>query len=87
VNRAEKDGEQLVVEGEDDRGLVKLPYLSMMEWTEQNGERLVVEGEDDGGLEVTLPGHDGVNRAEKDEERLVVEGEDDRGLVSVPTCP
>ncbi len=31
VNRAEEDGERLVVEGEDDRGLVKCPYLSMIE--------------------------------------------------------
>jgi hypothetical protein len=29
----EEDRERLVVKGEDDRGLVKLPYLSMMEWT------------------------------------------------------
>ncbi len=28
-------GECLVVEEEDDRGLVKCPYLSMMEWTER----------------------------------------------------
>ncbi len=35
VNRAEEDGESLVVEGEDDRELVKFPYLSMMEWMEQ----------------------------------------------------
>ncbi len=35
MNRAEEDGERLIVEGEDDRELVKCPYLSMMEWTEQ----------------------------------------------------
>ncbi len=33
MNRSEKDGERLVVEGKDDGGLVRLPYLSMMEWT------------------------------------------------------
>ncbi len=33
MNRVEKDGERLIVEGEDDRGLVKCPYLFMMEWT------------------------------------------------------
>ncbi len=35
VNRAEEEGEKLVVEGEDDRELVKFPYLSMMEWMER----------------------------------------------------
>ncbi len=43
-----------------------------------------MEGEDDGGLEVSLPVHDGVNRAEEDGERLVVEGEDGGGLVKFP---
>jgi hypothetical protein len=33
VDGAEEDADRLVVEGEDDRGLVKFPYLSMMEWT------------------------------------------------------
>jgi hypothetical protein len=31
VDRAEEDRERFIVKGEDDRGLVKLPYLSMME--------------------------------------------------------
>ncbi len=33
MNRTEKDGERLVVKGEDDRELVRFPYLSIMEWT------------------------------------------------------
>ncbi len=33
MNRAEEDADRLVVKGEDDSGLVKFAYLSMMEWT------------------------------------------------------
>jgi hypothetical protein len=35
VDGAEEDADCLIVEGEaeDDRGLVKFPYLSMIEWT------------------------------------------------------
>ncbi len=54
VNRAEEDGERLIVKGEDERGLVKFPYLSSVHdgvnRVEKDGERLIVEGEDDGGL-------------------------------------
>ncbi len=36
MKRAEKDGESLVVESEDYKGLVKSrPYLFMMEWTKR----------------------------------------------------
>ncbi len=35
MDRVEEDGERLIVDGEDDRELVKCPYLSMMERTEQ----------------------------------------------------
>jgi hypothetical protein len=31
MNRAQEDGKCLIVDGKDDRGLVKIPYLSMME--------------------------------------------------------
>ncbi len=36
MDRAEEDRERLILEGEDDGGLVKCPYLSMMEWTERS---------------------------------------------------
>jgi hypothetical protein len=82
VDAAEEDADRLVVEGEDDRELVRFPYLSMIEWTEQRrtGSASLWTVRITKDCEVsTLPVHDGVNRAEKDGERLVVEGEDDRG--------
>ncbi len=36
VDSAEEDADRLIVNGEDDSGLVKCPYLSMMEWTERS---------------------------------------------------
>jgi hypothetical protein len=116
VNRVEKDREHLVVNGEDYRGLVKCPYLFMMEWTVLKRTqiaslwtvRMTVDWwsvptcpwwSGRSGVErrapccerwgwhrigeVSLPVHDGVNRAEKNGERLVVEGEDDRSLGEV----